>query len=485
MSAALRFYSALVAFYLTTAGGLVPHVTAQGSLESRFQNLIQEANAEAAFWGVYVQDAASGDVLLDINGRKPMIPASNQKLLTATAALEFLGPEYQYRTILYMDGEVDGSTFVGDLIIRGSGDPTFGSREFRGDDPLKVWAQRMADMGITAMRGRIIGDDNRFDDEPYAEGWDVDYIMNQPSRSLGVSTGGLSYADNTVNVRFASGRSGGQAEIRTSPSDYLTIHNRVTTSGRSRGISVTPRRVIGEEAVVFSGSIPSSYEGTVFMPVANPTLFAVHSLARFIEDRGIEIEAELIDVDDLDDRPAYDDLEPLFVHFSPPMAEILKVVNKESNNFFAEQVFRTVAPGGSASGAERRVKDLLRRADANADVVSVKDGSGLSRKDLVSPQALSQLLLYAGRQDYQPQLIESLPSGGEPNTTLRFRLRGSSAKAKTGSLEYVRALSGYTTSADGRLLTFVIFANHYTVPSYRIVQTFDRMVALLDSHTST
>lgn len=459
--------------------------TQSPALEQQFQSLITQANAENGFWGIHVQDVATGDVLVDVNGRKPMMPASNQKILSAAAALEVLGPSYRYRTILYLDGRIRGSRFEGDIIIRGSGDPTFGSAEVGGPDPLRQWARRLAELGITEIRGRIIGDDDVFDDEPYAEGWDIDYVTNQPGRMIGVSTGGLSYSDNLVAIRIRSGRPGGEPQVVLSPSDYLRIDNRLTTSSRTRGIDVNPLRIVGEETVRLSGSVPRSYEGTIFMPVTNPTLFTLHSFARYLEGAGIDLEAELIDVDDLARPLSYDDAEPLLVYFSPPMSEILRVVNKISHNFYAEQVFRTVAYGGSGSGGERRIKELIARAGSSGDLVSARDGSGLSRKDLVTPEALSRLLIYAYGRPFRPAFIDSLPEGGEPRTTLRYRLRGTPVRAKTGSIEFVRALSGYVTTADGRLLSFSIMANHYTVPSYRIVQTIDQMVVLLSQQRVT
>src|SRR5690625_6575926 len=97
-----------------------------------------------------------------------------------------------------MDGRIDGSVLRGRLIIRGSGDPTFGSRQSPDPDPLRMWAQRLAEMGITEIRGDIVGDDSRFDGEPYAEGWDVEHVTNQASRMLGVSAGALAYDDNVA-----------------------------------------------------------------------------------------------------------------------------------------------------------------------------------------------------------------------------------------------------------------------------------------------
>lgn len=452
-------------------------------LEDRLRALISGNGVERGFWGVHVEDLSSGEVLASIDADKPFVPASNQKLLTSAAALEYLGPDHRFRTILYMDGRIDGSVLRGRLIIRGSGDPTFGSRQSPDPDPLRMWAQRLAEMGITEIRGDIVGDDSRFDGEPYAEGWDVEHVTNQASRILGVSAGALAYYDNVVQLRIRSSQPGREPTIMTIPTDYLDIRNELLTSNRARGIAVTPRRIIGEEALVLSGSVPRSYEGSIFMPAANPARFALHSFATFLRGAGVEVSGELLTSADLSEAPDYDDLDPLFVRFSPPVSEIIREINKVSNNFYAEQVFRALTNTGSADAAGRRVSAYFARTGASNGLVSVRDGSGLSRKDLVTPKGLVDLLAYVRTRPYYDVFDASLPAGGEAETTLRFRMGNASVRAKTGSLEYVRSLSGYATLADGREVAFSILSNQFAAPTYRIIQTIDAMVHAINAYS--
>jgi D-alanyl-D-alanine carboxypeptidase/D-alanyl-D-alanine-endopeptidase (penicillin-binding protein 4) len=212
------------------------------------------------------------------------------------------------------------------------------------------------------------------------------------------------------------------------------------------------------------------------MPVSNPTTFALHSFQHYLEQAGIQAAGELVDIDELPELPDYDKAQLLFVHFSPPLSEIIAVLNKESNNFYAEQVFRTMAYAGSAAGGERRVKDLLAEAGISDPSISIKDGSGLSRKDLVTPQAMVALLDHMARHPQRDAFINSLARGGEAQSTLRGRLGGMPVQAKTGSLEFVRSLSGYTMGADGHTIAFAVFANHFTGPSYQITQTIDQII---------
>ena len=452
----------------------------QPSRLTGINQIVQEDGAAQAFWGIYVADVATGNVLYSQNADKSFIPASNQKILTTATALDALGAEHRYRTTLYFDGRVSGDVLEGDLVIHGTGDPSFGSVFAPGGDPLRSWARELAAMGVRRIEGRIVGDDDRFDDRPYAEGWDIDYVTTQSSRYLGVSTNGIAYNDNVVEVKITAGATGEAARIETRPDGFLGIRNELTTASRRRGISVTTFRNLGSETISLRGSIPRSYAGTIVMPVTNPTAFAVQTFRAYLQDAGIEVGADAVDIDELDDFE-YNTETPLFVYLSPPMREIVALVNKESNNVYAEQLFRSFAPGGSARGGERRVKELLQRAGASTEAVTVRDGSGLSRKNYITPEAMGKLLVHMHGHPQKEAFLQSLAGGGEAGSTLRHRLSGVEVRAKTGSLEFVRSLSGYALTSGGRTVVFAVFANNFASPSYRITQSIDRIVMELAS----
>ncbi len=437
----------------------------------------EESNT--AIWGVYMLDLRTNGVLYEYNPNTALLPASTQKLITTAVALETLGADFRYRTALYFVGSVRGAVLQGDLILKGSGDPTFGSIQVGGADPLREWARSLASMGVTRIEGRIIGDDDVFDDQPFAEGWDIDYLTSQASRLIGVSASGLSYHDNVIEVSIQAAGAGEAPTVTSYPEGYLQVRNEAITSTRRRGIAVNLNRDFVNEAVVLQGSVPRTYRATVAVPVINPTAYTVHSLAHLLKEAGIEVAAEPLDIDRLDEKPDLKGAEPLFVHLSPPLSEIIAILNKESNNFYAEQVFRTFAPGGSAAGGELRVKQVLAAAGINTQGFSMRDGSGLSRKNIVTPEMMSRLLAYMYRRDTREAFLGSLARGGEYRTTLSGRLGGAPIHAKTGSLEFVRSLAGYAVLPDGRPVAFAILANNYTVPSHHVTHAIDRIVMSL------
>ena len=449
------------------------------SLDDRIESIINSPQARSAFWGVYVRDLSTDRLIYSLNADKTLIPASNQKLITAAAALDILGPDYTYETTLHFNGDIGSSVMKGDLVLEGSGDPTFGSRVIRQENVFEAWASKLVRLGVTRIEGRIIGDDNVFDDDPYPEGWDLSFIATE---SFAPPSGGLSSSDNAVVVQIQSNRVGAAPILTANPPGYLNIRNNATTSARRRGRSISLHRTLGTENIELKGSIPRVYRRSVTIPVSNPTRASLHTLVHYLENAGIEVAATLHDIDDLDESIRYKSASPLFVYHSPPMSEILHQINKESDNFYAEQVFRTFGWGGSTDGAEKRVKELFREAGINSMGLSVRDGSGLSRKNMITTETLGELLVYMHQHPQWNVYKSTLPRGGESGTTLDHRLKGIPVWAKTGSLEYVRSLSGYVMSSDGRLIAFSLMANNYTVPSRRIMQAMDRIVrAIVES----
>lgn len=470
---------------LALLGGLLVGSAASPTpppLADRIDDLLRRWEVDEAFWGIAVYDVEAEEMIYSRNPNQSFLPASNQKLITSATALDVLGSTHRYETVLHYNGATEGAVMSGDLILEGSGDPTFGSTQVRDEDPLTVWSEQLAEMGVERIEGRLIGDDNAFDDRPYPEGWTVNYITDQKGRHMGNSAGGLSYRDNVVPVTVRATSPGASPRVGVQPSGVLSIDNRAETSSRWRGNNLRITRTFSTNELVLTGSVARSYDGSVAVPISDPTDFTLQSFRKRLNEAGIETDLKIVDIDDLKERPERGS--PLFVKYSRPLAEIAAVINKESNNFYAEQIFRSYGWGGSARGAARRSKAFLQEAGINARKLLVHDGSGLSRKDLVTPDAMVQLLAHMADHEEREAFLSSLPRGGEDDTTLDYRLAQTDVRAKTGSLEFVRALSGYTERANGNRVAFAVFANNYTGPSYRIARTIDDIVRAVASPDS-
>ena len=455
---------------LSPRAGLASGDGVEAQTLAAIDEILADPDLPSAIWGIVVRDARTGRVVLSRNADKNLLPASNLKLFTTAVALDQLGPTYRYTTRLYDLGETSSDgTFRGDLVIRGSGDPTFGSEGY--GDPLKAWAEALAEAGVRRVEGRLIGDDDAFEDARYGEGWDVTHIATE---SYAPPAGGLVWNDNLVDIRIEGTSPGQPVRFESTPPGFATVRGDVTT--RSGGGRLDVERTLGTDEFTLRGGVPARYRGTLEVPVANPTLYAVHAFASRLAEAGIDVSrAARVDVDDLDRKPSYDGVEPLRAAVSPPLAEIVDRVNRESDNLYAEQVFRTFG-GGTVEGAADRVEAFVEAAGADADGLSIVDGSGLSRKDMVTPDALAAVLRAMRDHPASGAFLQSLPQGGSSGSTLRNRLGGIPVRAKTGSLMAVRCLAGYVNGPDGTPYVFVLMANNYTTRGGRIAQAQDAIV---------
>jgi D-alanyl-D-alanine carboxypeptidase/D-alanyl-D-alanine-endopeptidase (penicillin-binding protein 4) len=481
----MRSWRALVLTILLLVGctGLVhaQQTGAPSALTAEIDRLLDAHTASSpAFWGVHVVDVESGAVLYSHQGDHRLIPASTQKLLTTSAALDRLGSSYRYETELHFNGTTEDGVMRGDLTLRGSGDPTFGSDELRRADPLQDWAEQLAEQGVERIEGRLIGDARQFDGVAYPEGWDIGYVTRQASRYIGTASSALSYSDNVMSVQIRAREPGQPPELRAYPNDAVTLRNEATTSSRWRGNALQLDRSFESNTIRLHGSVARSYIGTVNVPVTEPADFAMRSLVLALEEEGITTDLARVNADTLGTVPDRGTL--LFVSLSPPLADIVALINKKSNNFYAEQVLRTIGWGGSVEGGAQRIQQLLRRAGVTR-FPAVHDGSGLSRRNLVAPATFTNLLRYMDSHPEADAFKASLAESGERNTTMEYRLSRSPIRAKTGSLRYVRALSGYAERPNGSRVAFSMMANNYEGSSWRVRRTMDEIMKTITEST--
>ncbi len=447
-----------------------PARTSDAEMATILEEILDDPDLPRAIWGLHVQDLSTGRTLLARNEDLTLLPASTMKLLTTAAALDALGPDFRYSTRLYHFGEEVGGTLRGDLVIRGAGDPTFGS-EWVSQEPLENWAEALYASGVRRVEGRIIGDDDRFADAAYAEGWDVSHIATE---SYAPASGGLAWGDNLMAVRFRNG------EVSVDPPNFVEFVTDIAAQ-RDGGGRLRVGRTVGTNKVTLSGAIPSGYNATLRLPVENPTLYAATAFADRLADAGIAVDAAIVDVDEMATAPNYEGAEPIRAYVSPTLRNIVQRINRKSDNLYAEHLFRTLSTSGSTDASARRVESFLASAGAQTDGLSIVDGSGLSRKDLITPQAMGAMLAHMNQHPGAAAFRQSLPQGGGAGSTLRNRLGGVPVRAKTGSLQAVRALAGYVEGPRGQTIAFVMMANNYTTSSSRITRAMDAIVRALAS----
>ena len=483
-----------------------------------------------AHWGIDVIDLETGKALYSQNSDQLFLPASNNKLFTTAAALAIAGPDYRFRTTVETDGKIDDKgRLLGDLVIVGRGDPNISGRTLpyalktQRTPPhtqvLEELADHVARSGLKIVDGDLIGDDTYYAFERYAEGWawdDLQWIDGAPVSAL-------TFNDNVVFVNVLPGEHpGDKAVITVEPeTSYYELDNRVVTSAVGVAKRVGIHRDPGSKKIVLWGSLPLGDAGMKEpMSIEDPAEFVAQLFRTLLERRGITIRgkararhgegAQFFDPPVLPplnapkpgannapmSPPAQQvlDLSPaspnpvLAEHVSTPLLDDIRVINKTSQNLHAELALRLAGKlrgnNGSFEGGVAAVKQFLLQAGLKDDEFTFLDGSGLSRRDLVTPAATVQLLIYAARQPWGVAFEESLPvSGVDGSLTDRFQNTPAAGliHAKTGSLSHVNALSGYGQTQQGKRFVFSIFCNNHNLPGGKALAAIDAVMQLLVS----
>src|SRR6202167_1012771 len=496
---------------------------------ARLDSALAENHAEKAFWGILIVDRDSGEILSELNADKFVTPASNAKIFTTALALSTLGPDFRFHTTLETTGLLgqDGR-LTGDLVLVGHGDPDLSNRKFPyagkveregpAEAPLAELVEAVVAKGLKEVDGDIVADDSYFPYDPYPAGWNVGDLYF----TFGAPVSALAFNDNSFSVEVSPAeRMVDPAKLMVEPEAAANDFGHELSTGPSSGkpnFSVV--RQPGPKFILLRGSIPAGHAPIKLdFAMIDPAEVVARTLKQTLENAGVHVTGGIrvhhaappqpFDALTLASPPTADiPLNPggmsgemakivntlvLAEHISPQLLESVRVTNKVSQNLHAELFLRTVARekagvGSTDAGIWVEQNFLKTAGIADGDVV-LSDGSGLSRDDLVTPRAIVQLLLYVSQQPWGADYISTFPIAGVDGT-LENRMKDTAASgrilAKTGSLEHVRAMSGYATSARGEHLVFTIFGNNSTAHGHDATAAMDAIgVAMVETLGAT
>ncbi len=421
-----------------------------------------------AQWGIKVVSLDRSEALFEKNPLGLYIPASNNKILTAAVALICLGPAFRYETQVLTDGPIENGTLKGNLIIRGTGDPS-NSTQFHPEKPFAVfadWAAKLKERNIHSIEGYIIGDTAAFDENRFGKGWEWDDLVQAYAAPISA----LQFNNNSITVEVSpSVLKGSPARIRTSPlSHYLEIENKTVTEDKDSSLALRIRSGDSIESIVISGSVsPQSPVRTLTVAVQSPVRYYLSALKHVLSEQGID--TLFCDIKESKNYVS-PTLSLQWIQPSPQLSEILKPVLKESQNLYAETLTRTLGFSRQGEGTFARgkeiIEDTLEQMGVAKGSYSYADASGLSRLNLASADTLVQILEYMYRHRYFDGFYSALPVAGVDGT-LKNRLKGTRAQnnlhAKTGTIANVSAISGYVRTSDGEMLAFSMIANNFLV----------------------
>jgi serine-type D-Ala-D-Ala carboxypeptidase/endopeptidase (penicillin-binding protein 4) len=490
------------------------------AFRAKVEKILGAADVSRGYWGMLVEDADSGEVLYSLNADRYFLPASNAKLFTAALTLATLGSDYCFHTTVESRSALDSEgTLPGDLVLVGRGDPNlsnrifpFGKKTERDGPPEKIIAE-LADSvvahGVKKITGDVIGDDSFFAGGVYPSGWAIDDML----WSYGVPVSALEVNDGIFFLELHAGEiAGAPAAYTVAPSTNIyQIRNEVTTSAKGSPQKLSVSREPGSTLIIVSGSMPVGAQShSMGIAIDRPAEFAAALLKSLLEARGVVIEGRVRAQHTGDEGAWYkvdgsaaypgvhvyvstgrDGMEtgPTNVfaeHVSLPLSDALRVMAKISQNLHAEMYLRAAArlktDDPSADAAVQFEQDFRVSIGLKEDDVLMTDASGLSRKDMVSPQSEVSLLRSATEQPWAATFRSVLPVAGEDGT-LMDRMKKTPAAgnvwAKTGSLTHVDSLAGYAMSTRGAHLVFSFIGNNHNLKPKAATDVLDALTVAM------
>jgi serine-type D-Ala-D-Ala carboxypeptidase/endopeptidase (penicillin-binding protein 4) len=444
-------------------------------------------------WGIDIRSIDTGERLYERDAGRLMMPASNMKIITTAAAAEILGWDHAFTTVLETAAPIEDGILKGDLFVRGGGDPSINARSGRAAAVFAEWLTALRAAGIQQIDGRIIGDDQLFDDDGIGPGWAWDYLQY----GYAAPVGALEVNENVATLSVSPAADAGQpATVSLTPGAGLRLMTRVATGQTGSAADINYRRRLDEPILEVSGSIAAqaaAVQRTV--AVVNPTIFFARALKDYLIERGMGVSGAAVDFDDVaaDVAARGGERRVLVETKSAPLREIATVLMKVSQNLYAETLVKAI---GAARGSLGTFEGGLSQVRANLTALGVAengyviaDGSGLSRYNYLAPSTIATVLerMYKNERHREAWLATFPIAGkdGSLSTRMRRTRAEGNAVAKTGSISNVRSLSGFVKTRDGETLVFAILANDFMIPAATVNWIADLAVEHLANFART
>jgi D-alanyl-D-alanine carboxypeptidase/D-alanyl-D-alanine-endopeptidase (penicillin-binding protein 4) len=416
------------------------------------------------------------EIIFKSQENKAFIPASVTKVITATVILSELGPATRLKTVLKGNtAGLDGDKLKGDLCLVGAGDPSFVSEN------MWVLVNNFTRTGIKQILGDLVIDDTLFDQVAF----DESRLKNRVDRAYDAPVGAMSFNWNSINVYVRPTKLGSTATVLLDPAtEYAKLDSSVITSSKATEISVAQTTVGGIQKIKVKGNIHhKSEEKVYYIPISNPALWSGYNLKAFLSQRGIEL------LGSIKQGVCGNKANELAISESKPIEQMIKDMNKFSNNFVAEMLIKLLAsrnekPASLQEGV-RFIQNYLKKHGYNESEIKITNPSGLTRDNWVTARALWRLLYEAyGNLAINAELVSSLPIAGLDGT-LKNRLKDEAiqrrVRAKTGYINGVVSLCGYYSNSQNKIVPFVFLYNGKDSES-KVREVMDNAILYLVRH---
>ena len=434
------------------------------------------------FWGLSIRDAATGEELAGHNAHTLMTPASTMKLVSTGTALSALGSSHRVKTRLLTSGSIEGGTLRGDLLIRGDGDFSIGSRYFWDEDPERFFkraVRELKEQGITRIEGRILALSGSEDFQGPSPRWTAYDLGNH----YAAGAYSLNLFDNAYTVTLSA--HGKNISVKPSISGLkLEAAYGFSSTRSSDSLYISPFPDT-EGRYLITGIYPSKAANrTVKGAMPDPPLFFAEHLREMLLRDGIAVTGSFGKIPDLPSG----ELTTLMTYESPTLFELARITNTYSHNLFAEGFLKLLGRGKEpmpghnlAQTSVMEVRRYWEERGLDTKELEMLDGSGLSTEDRVTPAFLTAMLGKIYREDPSHTFMQVLPRAGKDGTLTIFlkgtRLEGK-ARLKSGTIRNVVAYAGYVTTG-GKVYTVALTVNNYYGKASAVRKAMERV--LLDA----
>ena len=472
-------FSAAVLFLAATASAQPTNFAATlANLRMQLDTHLNQPRFDGAVWGVKIASLTTGKIIYEHHAARLMSPASNSKLYPGALALTTFGGDYQITTPIFSTAKIDRSgTVRGDLIVSGRGDPSWKKTNFWENFAPFVAALKNA--GVRRVTGDLVADNTFFRGEPYGGSWAVADLTDAEGGEISA----LTLDDNVITLRATPGQKISDAcavEFLLPESGMILVNQtRTVSSGGKSHLEV--HRAPGERKIFLLGEMPlGAVAEMVETPVPSPQIWFGNALKTALAQNGISVRGKVRNVA-WPEKPSWNQANLVLLGEvkSPPLRELVRTFMKPSQNLETDLIFAHAGETFRAADspawetteqlAVTALEKFLATNGVPADL-HFDEGSGLSRNNLTSANATVALLTLMATNREAADFFDALPVAGVDGT-LRRRMKNTPAfqnvHAKTGTLRWVNALSGYVTTAAGEKLVFSLMLNRYSPPPDR------------------
>ena len=467
-------------------------ITPKEVIQRKIDSLVNSPFLENGFLGLSIKSVNSDKNIVEYNAKKSLQPASTMKLISSATAFIALGEDFKYLTILEYSGQIKDSILIGNIIIKGSGDPSLGSWRFKNQPDYKQltdrWAKKIKELGIREIRGRIFGDGSLFDENVLPDTWSWGDMGNY----YGAGSYGLNMNENLYWVTFKPSNYMESAPIlKTSPDlPYYQKINRVLTDKSGTGDQVNIYSTPYQDVLIMQGLVPEGKDFSVKGSIPDPALFSAYFLQKKLLENGINVLETPLSYLEANKKNIYYQ-KPLQTFqidtlSSPTLRDLAKECNFQSINLYAETFLKTPSVllnlGSSTEDAIKGLKQIWHTKNVKLEGFKMKDGSGLSPANGITPNNMTDVLKAMYLEKSFGAFYESIPIVGVCGTVSNLCKKTKAVgnvRAKSGSIDGVRAYSGYFTAQNGEMMCFSMMLNKYNSEFGSATRELEKLIVLM------